>query len=191
MDRIGLPPGVPSGVRYTHQGGRKGIAMSKENSSNWKVLTVFYSHSGNTRECANLIHKEVGGDIVEIIPVATYPEDYEAVVKQAKQELTSGYKPALRTRVENVESYDVIFVGSPNWWNTVAPPVMTFLSMNDLSGKATLPFITHGGSGLGRSVTDIARLCSRSTVLEGLAIWGSEVKTAQSRVSEWLRKLDM
>jgi len=158
---------------------------------NWKTLTVFYSHSGNTRECANLVHKRVGGDIVEILPVAPYPEDYEAVVKQAKQELNAGHKPALRTRVKNIESYDVIFVGSPNWWNTVAPPVMTFLSEHDLSGKAAVPFITHGGSGLGRSVMDIARLCPHSTVLEGFAVWGSEVKTAQTRVSEWLRKLDM
>jgi hypothetical protein len=128
---------------------------------------------------------------VEIIPVESYPEDYEAVVKQAKQELKSGYKPALRTRVENIESYDVIFVGSPNWWNTVAPPVMTFLSEHDLSGKATVPFITHAGSGLGRGVTDIARLCPDATVLEGLAVWGGEVKAAQPQVSEWLRKIGM
>ncbi len=166
--------------------GRKDAHMG-----NWKVLTVFYSHSGNTRECANQIHKQVGGDIVEIIPVTPYPGDYEAVVKQAKQELKSGHRPALRTQVENIEAYDVIFVGSPNWWNTVAPPVMTFLSEYDLSGKATVPFITHAGSGLGRSVTDIARLCPHSTVLEGLAVTGSDVKTAQTRVSEWLRKLDM
>jgi flavodoxin len=159
--------------------------------NNWKVLTVFYSHSGNTRACADQIHKTVGGDMVEIIPVEPYPQDYEAVVKQAKQELKSGYKPALRTRVENIESYDVIFVGSPNWWNTVAPPVMTFLSTHDLSGKATVPFITHAGSGLGKSVKDISGLCPDATVLEGLAVWGSEVKTAQTRVSEWLRKLGM
>ena len=161
------------------------------NIGNWKVLTVFYSHSGNTRECADHIHKKVGGDIVEIIPAEPYPEDYEAVVKQAKQELKSGYKPALRTRVENIDSYDVIFVGSPNWWNTVAPPVMTFLGEHDLSGKAAVPFVTHAGSGLGRSAQDIARLCPGSTVLEGLAVWGGEVRTAQTQVSEWLRKLGM
>jgi flavodoxin len=164
---------------------------NEANMGNWKVLTVFYSHSGNTRACANHIHKKVGGDMVEIIPVEPYTEDYEAVVKQAKRELKSGYKPALRTRVENIATYDVIFVGSPNWWNTVAPPVMTFLSEHDLSGKATVPFITHGGSGLGRSVTDIARLCPDATVLEGLAVWGADAKTAQTWVSEWLRKLGM
>ena len=112
-------------------------------SGNWNVLTVYYSHSGNTKECARQIHQQARGDIVEIIPVDPYPQNYDAVVAQAKQELKSGYKPALRTRVENIESYDVILVGSPNWWNTVAPPVMTFLSQYDLSGKAIFPFITH------------------------------------------------
>jgi flavodoxin len=169
--------------------------MSREGNEahmgNWKVLTVFYSHSGNTRECANQINKEVGGDIVELIPAEPYPTEYGAVVDQAKKELKLGYKPALKTRIENIESYDVIFVGSPNWWNTVAPPVATFLGTYDLSGKASVPFITHAGSGLGRSAQDIASLCPDSTVLEGLAVWGKEVKTAHLRVAAWLRKLGM
>jgi flavodoxin len=167
---------------------------SKENEAfmgNWKALTVFYSHSGNTRECAHQIHQEVGGDIVELIPVDPYPTDYNTVVKQAKQELKAGYRPALRTRIENMAAYDVIFIGSPNWWNTVAPPVMTFLGTHDLSGKAVVPFITHEGSGLGRSALDIERLCSSSTVLEGLAIRGRDVQTAPPRVATWLRKLGM
>jgi len=158
---------------------------------NWSILTAFFSCSGNTRECAKLIHKEVGGDVVEIIPATPYPESYDAVVDQAKQELKSGYKPVLKTNVENIGAYDVIFVGSPNWCNTIAPPVMTLLDTYDLSEKAIVPFITHGGSGLGRSAKDIARLCPHSTVLEGLAVLGSDVKTAHSRIAEWLRKLGM
>ena len=157
----------------------------------WKALTVFYSHSGNTRECAHQIHQEVGGDIVEVIPLEPYPTDYNAVVEQAKQELKTGYRPALRTRIDNIQSYDVIFIGSPNWWNTVAPPVMTFLSTYDLSGKAAVPFITHEGTGLGQSARDIASLCPASTVLEGLAVRGRDVKTAHPRIAAWLRKLGM
>jgi flavodoxin len=164
---------------------------NKANTGNWKVLTVYFSHSGNTRECANLIHQRVGGDILEIIPVQPYPTDYDAVVEQAKQELKSGFKPVLRTEVKDIEAYDVIFVGSPNWWNTVAPPVRTFLTEHDLASKAAVPFITHAGTGLGRSAKDIAELCSDSKVLEGLAVWGTEVKTAQTRVLEWLQKLGM
>lgn len=167
------------------------IKRTEANTGNWKVLTVYYSHSGNTRECARHIHERAGGDMMEIVPVDPYPQDYDAVVEQAKRELKAGYKPVLRTNAENIESYDVIFVGSPNWWNTVAPPIMTFLSQCDLSGKAIFPFITHEGTGLGRSAKDIAKLCPNATILEGLAVRGGEVKNAQSHVSDWMRKLGM
>jgi flavodoxin len=122
-----------------------------------KVLVIYYSRIGNTREIASQIHKITGGDIVEIMPVDPYPDDYNATTKQAKLELNSGYKPPLKTKVENVESYNVIFVGSPNWWSTIAGPVKTFLSEYDLSGKTIAPFITHEGSSLANSVSHVAR----------------------------------
>ena len=169
--------------------------MKKEtndaNNAGTRVLIVYYSHSGNTRELANRIHKRVGGDIVEIQPVDSYPDDYETVTKQAKRELQSGYKPALKTRIENIGAYDVVFVGSPNWWNTIAPPVITFLTTYDLSGKTAVPFITHGGGGLGRAVADIAALCPNSTISNGLAVWGGEAKAEQNKISEWLHKLGL
>ena len=154
-----------------------------------RVLTVFYSHSGNTRALAKMIQQQVGGDLIEILPVTPYSTDYNTVVNRAKRELQTGYKPPLQTIVENIEPYDVIFVGSPNWWNTVAPPVMTFLSAYDLSGKAIAPFITHEGTGLGSSASDIAKLCPGATVLEGMAVRGGRVKAAEREVAEWLRKL--
>jgi len=164
--------------------------MSKiRHTANTKALVVYYSRTGNTREIASQIHKKIGGDIVEIQPVESYPDDYNACTKQAKQELNSGHKPALKTKFENIGAYDVIFVGSPNWWSTIAAPVKTFLSEYDLSGKTIVPFITHEGSGLALSVTDIATLCPNSTVLDGLAVRGGSSRTAQNIVSEWLRKL--
>jgi flavodoxin len=168
-----------------------GKEAGQANLGNWKALTVYYSHSGNTRECARQIHQSVGGDIVELVPVERYPADYDTVVAQAKKELKLGHRPALKNRIDNIESYDVIFVGSPNWWNTVAPPVMTFLSQHDLSGKAAVPFMTHEGTGLGRSSKDIAALCPGCTVLEGLAVRGGEVQGSQHRIAAWLRRLGM
>lgn len=162
---------------------------SKANIGAWKVLTVYFSHSGNTRECARQINERVGGDMLELVPVQPYPRDYDAVVAQAKRELHSGYHPALQTKIPDLTGYDVIFVGSPNWWNTVAPPVMTFLAGHDLTDKAIFPFITHEGTGLGRSATDIADLCPGATVLDGIAIRGGEVKRAGQKLSEWLQKL--
>lgn len=113
-----------------------------------KALVVYYSRSGNTRAVAEAIHAAVGGDIVELQPVTPYPEAYRATTDQAKQELASGYKPPLKNRIGHIEAYDVVFVGSPNWWGTVAGPVRTFLSEYDLAGKRIAPFITHEGSAL-------------------------------------------
>jgi flavodoxin len=152
-----------------------------------KVLLVYYSRSGNTREIAHRIQRIVGGDIVEIEPVTPYPDDYNAVVKQANAELSAGYKPPLKTKVENIGSYDVIFLGSPNWWHTIAPPVQSFLSQADLSGKIIAPFITHGGGGSGRSVADIAALCQDSTILDALVVWGDNA--GKNAITEWLSKI--
>jgi flavodoxin len=154
-----------------------------------KILVVYFSRTGTTREIASQIHKIVGGDIFEIQVVETYPEDYEEVKKRAMQEQESGYKPALKTKIENIKSYDLVFVGYPIWWATIPAPIKTFLSQYDLSGKTIVPFCTHRGSGLGRSVADISELCPKSTMLEGKAVWARDVKTAQNEVSEWLRKI--
>lgn len=138
-----------------------------------KALVVYYSRSGNTRAVAEAIHAAVGGDIVELQPVTPYPEAYRATTDQAKQELASGYKPPLKNRIGHIEAYDVVFVGSPNWWGTVAGPVRTFLSEYDLAGKRIAPFITHEGSALGRSVADIKTFCPKAVVLDGLAVRGT------------------
>jgi flavodoxin len=153
------------------------------------ILVAYFSHSGNTREIANQIHKIVGGDIFEIQSVKPYPNDYDAVVSQARQELDSGLKPLLKTKIENIKSYDLIFIGYPDWWSTFPAPVKTFLSEYDFSGKTLVPFCTHEGSGLGRSTTDISKLCPKSTMLDGVAIRGRDVRTPQNKVSEWLQKI--
>ena len=156
-----------------------------------KVLVTYFSRSGNTREMARQIQKIMGGDIFEIQTVTPYPREYDAVTKQAKQELEAGIKPPIQSKVANIKEYDIVFVGSPNWWNTIAPPVMTFLSEHDLSGKIIVPFITHAGSGLGRSVADIKKLAPQATVREGLALWGRDVKSSQDQVAKWLQELKL
>ena len=155
------------------------------------ILVVYFSHSGNTRKIANLIHQEIGGTIHEIQPEVPYPNAYNAVVDQAKKEIQAGYKPALQSTLDHIELYDTIFIGSPNWWNTIAPPVATFLSAYDLSGKTIVPFCTHGGGGLGRIGKDIAKLCPQSTILSSFEIYGSGKGNAQAEVSAWLSKVGM
>ena len=156
-----------------------------------KVLVAYFSRSGNTRAMAQQIQKITDGDIFEIQTVTPYPVEYTATTKQAKQELESGFKPPIKAKVNNVKEYDIVFVGSPNWWGTIAPPVMTFLSEHDLSGKTIVPFITHQGSGLGRSAADIAKLAPQATLKDGLAVWGRDVGDAQDQIAKWVKGLNL
>ncbi|WP_421908753.1 flavodoxin [Methanolacinia petrolearia] len=150
------------------------------------TLIAYFSHSGNTRVVADKIHKIAGGEIFEIVPVNQYPHEYNAVVEQARKELDQDYRPALKTKAENIYSYDLVFIGYPNWWGTIPRPVAAFLQEYDLAGKTIAPFCTHEGSGLGRSVEEIKSICSKSTVMNGLAIRGGNVKNSQEEINIWL-----
>lgn len=168
-----------------------GTDVQAQSPEGKKILVVYFSHSGNTRLLAEQIGEFTGGELFEIQPVDAYSGEYQAVVDQAKKEINAGYKPALKARLENIGDYDVIFVGSPNWWSTIAPPVTTFLSGYDLKGKTIVPFMTHEGSRMGRSVSEIKKLCPGSTVLDGFPVRGSEVKKSQGNVMKWLREIKM
>ncbi len=156
-----------------------------------KILVVYFSRSNNTRTIAEYIQKNAGGEIFEIVPVKPYPKDYYETTEQAKKEINEGFRPELKTKVKDITKYDTIFVGSPNWWSTVAPPVSTFLGSYDLSGKTLVPFMTHEGSGLGIGVEEIKKLAPKSTVLDGLAIRGSRAKRSEQDVIQWLEKMNL
>jgi flavodoxin len=154
-----------------------------------KILTVFYSRTGNTRNMARHIHAQVGGDIVELETVYPYPEEHQPTVDQAKKELEANFYPLLKVTVDDVSSYDMIFVGSPCWWYTFASPVRGFLAQHDFFGKKLAPFITHKGAGLGKSIDDMKSLCPGATILEGLAVRGSRADKAQTEIIQWLKRI--
>ncbi len=184
--------GIPALNTYTFGAdgpSGKGEVKAEPLTGTRKILVAYFSRTGNTRETAVQVHEIAGGDIFEIQAVKTYPDDYEEVKKVAMDELKSGHRPALKTKIETIGSYDVVFIGYPVWWGTFPAPVRTFLSEYDFSGKTIVPFCTHGGSGLGRSVADVSKLCPKSTLLEGLAIWGRDAKGSRNKVSEWLRRI--
>lgn len=154
-----------------------------------KILVVYYSHSGNTQKIATLIHHILGAELHEIQPVKPYPEAYKAVVDLAKKEIQAGYLPPLQSKMDSLDEFDPIFVGSPNWWSTIAPPIATFLKEPDTSGKTIVPFCTHGGGGLGRIGEDIAKLCPTATVCPCFGIYGSGGGNVETNISEWLHNL--
>lgn len=153
------------------------------------VLVVYFSHSGNTRAVAELIHERVGGTLVEIRPAKPYPSDYDTCVDLAKKEQQKKARPAILTEIPDMEKYSTVFLGYPCWWGTMPMPVFTFLEKYDMAGKNLAPFTTHGGSGMGTSESDLARLCPRAHLLKGLAVRGRNARKAGPEVDAWLQSI--
>ncbi|MEM0152856.1 MAG: flavodoxin [Ignisphaera sp.] len=151
-----------------------------------QTLIVYYSWSGNTRKVARIIHEIVGGDIVELEPEEPYPKSYNATLERAKREIQSGYRPPLKTKIEKIETYGTVFIGSPNWWGTIAPPITSFLSQYNLSGKTIAPFFTHGGGGLQRMLDDLKKLCPNAKILQPFVVYGGGRGNLKDRVHRWL-----
>lgn len=154
-----------------------------------KILIAYFSRTGNTRTVAEKIHAQVGGDMFELATAEAYPDDYNATTRKAKDEQETNQRPALKGTVDDMASYDVVYVGYPNWWGTIPMAFFTFFEQYDFSGKTIIPFCTHGGSALGRSMEDIGKLCPNSTVLQGLAVSGSRAADSDQDVTEWLRRI--
>jgi flavodoxin len=144
---------------------------------------------GNSEVIADMVQESIGGDLFRIITVEPYPENYDETTDVALQEQQYDARPELKSHVDNMDDYDVIFLGYPIWWGTTPMAIVAFLEEYDFSGKTIVPFCTNEGSGLGQSVEDITELCPNSTISDGLAIRGSDVETAQDEVTLWLSGL--
>ena len=151
-----------------------------------KSCIIYYSHSGHTRRLAEQIAKETHGDLLELIPEIPYPQDYSTVVAQAKKELQQKVRPKLKTRVPDLSAYDMLFIGTPNWWNDVPMAVLTFMESYDWTGKTIIPFCTSGGGGFGQGVRSIEAAADGAVFLEGFHVNGSSVDGAATDVSAWL-----
>lgn len=154
-------------------------------------LVVYFSWSGNTRGIARLLHQKVGGEIVEIELVTPYSRDYNTCLEQAKKDQQTGARPELKTRIADMTRYGVIFLGYPNWWGTMPMPIASFLEQYDFSGKTIVPFASSGGSGPGRSVADIIRLCPSAIIAEGLAVRSGGGSSLSGDMDAWLKKIGM
>jgi flavodoxin len=144
---------------------------------------------GNTEVVAKMIQEMTEGDVFQIDPVNSYPEDYMETTEIAQKELGENARPELSAHLDDMDSYDVIFLGYPNWWGTMPMAVFTFLEEYDFSEKTIVPFCTHEGSGLGRSEKDIAKVCPKARLLKGLAIHGARASDAKKDVTDWLSNI--
>lgn len=145
---------------------------------------------GNAELIANWIAEETGGDLFSIKTQNKYSSDYDECLNQARKERDNNERPALVERVNNIDDYDVIFLGFPNWWYTCPMAVFTFVESYDLSGKTIIPFCTHGTGGLLRTIRDLKNLLPENCeVLEPIGVYRPEVKNSKSKVLDWLRNL--
>ncbi|MDR1972112.1 MAG: flavodoxin [Treponema sp.] len=156
-----------------------------------RVLVAYFSRTGNTEGLAKTIHELAGGDLFEITPVEPYPSDYDECLARALAELSGDSRPPLAARVENMDTYNVIFIGYPIWCGDAPMVIRSFLEEYDLAGKTVVPFCTSGSSGLSGSVAAIKRLCPESTIPDGLAVSASSLGSARDAVSTWLKGLGL
>lgn len=156
-----------------------------------KTLIVYFSKTGNTKKLAEQIQSLIGGSLVQIETERGYPSEYQAATEAAKHEKETDARPALKTKIDNMNEYDVVFVGFPIWWSYTPMAIATFLESYDFSGKTIIPFCTHGGGGVGEAFNKVTMLTPNSIHSEGFIISGSRVSSAKIDIEKWLKGINM
>ena len=174
----------------------------KETNMNKKALVVFFSHAGdnysvgnikegNTKIVADYICELTGADRFEIVTHKYDGMAYKPLCDLAQDEQIKDERPAFEGKLENLDDYDVIFIGGPVWWGTYPQVMFTFFDTYDLNGKTIYPFTTHEGSGLGSCVSDLRKTYPRADIKKGFSIYGHEVRTGKSKVETWIKSLEL
>ena len=154
-----------------------------------KSLVLFYSWSGNTRRIARNIAEKTGADLRELQPETDYPQNYDEVLSQARKEIERKQYPALRPIDMDWNAYEAVYLGTPNWWSTAAPPVTAFLREMMPTDKTIIPFCTHGGGGQGKIAHVVRSHCIGCDVLPLLSIREDGGAQAETLVAQWLKRI--
>lgn len=170
--------------------------------SDKKILIVYLSRTGNTKAVAEMIQEKVGGKLIALELQHPYPENYQEIVQQVQRENESGYLPPIKTAIDRMDSYDVVFVGFPTWGMRVPPPIKSFLTQYDLSEKMVIPFNTNAGYGLGSSLETLGELCPNSEIKEVFSVRGGierdgilfvmegeKAVQVNDELTDWLQKI--
>lgn len=182
--------------------GADGTAVSSEDGNNSNILVAYFSlageqynvgviEEGNTSIIAHMIAQQTEADLFEIKAVTPYPEKHSELLDVSQQEIADNARPEIAETVENMEDYDTVFIGYPNWWGDMPMIVYNFIESYDFSGKTIVPFCTHGGSGLSgteRTISDI----TGAVMMDGFAISGetaqNDRKHSGEEVTAWLQE---
>ena len=153
-----------------------------------KSLVLYFSRAGNNYSNEGIKFIEIGNTEV----IANYIKEFTDAdlfkIDPLQEELNDDARPELKEYLEDISEYDVIYIGFPNWWSTMPMPVWTQLEKLDFSGKTIKPFVTHEGSGFGRSLNDLKKLCPGASIEDGLSIQGSFVSSSKEKVNHWVKR---
>lgn len=178
--RLVLNAAVSSGVVSSENDGI-------ETNANGNVLIAYFSWGGNTKGIAEEIQRQTGADIFEITLVHPYSDDYNTVLDEAQRDQNEQARPELASHIEDMDKYDTIILGYPNWWASIPMPIASFLEEYDFADKTIIPFCSHGGGRFGQSLTAIAKLTPDSVMGEALSIHYSGGSEMPDDVNEWLK----
>ena len=145
---------------------------------------------GNTQFIAEVIQRATDGDLFEIKTVQEYPGSHDALLDSARKEQDQNARPELSTNIDNMDGYDIIFLGYPNWWADMPQPLYTFLEQYDFGGKTIVPFCPHGGSGFSNTISTISQLQPNATVItDGFTVSRESVANSANDVTAWVQGL--
>lgn len=145
---------------------------------------------GNTAMLAQAIEQRTGADLFSIVVNDPYPSNYDECLNRASLEKADNARPQLINQVENMQQYDIVFLGFPNWWYTLPMAIHSFIEENDLSNKTVIPFVTHGTGGLAATIRDLSRALPESTELgDAFHIYRADMENAESEINAWLDEL--
>lgn len=195
-------PSVPADDAASDRSQADDTAQAEQTGGGSNMLVAYFSlageqygvgviEEGNTSIIAHMIAEQTGADLFEIEAVTPYPTSHSELLDVSRQEMANNTRPEIVDTVDNMDDYDTIFIGYPNWWGDMPMIVYNFLESYDLSGKTIVPFCTHGGSGLSRTESTIANITG-GTMKDGFAIPGTTAQndrdTARSEVTQWLKE---
>jgi len=176
-------------LAITVSGNAAGISPAALAEQETRKLIVYFSLTGNTSFIMEHIQTLTGAGVFELIPVNPYSEDFRVTLERVRHERESGYFPQLAGKINNLADYNVIFIGSPNWFGTLARPVLSFIKSHDLSGKIIVPFITFGTGGFQNTITDLRALLPDATILEEFGVFDRRLENSLPAVSQWLGRI--
>lgn len=158
-------------------------------------LVVYFSATGNTRAAAVTLAELQGADLYEIVPEQPYTEEdlnyNDRSTRATVEQSDAAVRPAISGSLDQLEQYDVIYVGYPIWWGDMPRILYTFFDTYDLTGKTIAPFCTSGGSGLSGTTQRIVELEPEAVVLDGLHIGDSSISDAETNLNEWVSAIGL